>query len=115
MVLALVPAVMSSQTFDFDLTKQQPVYNVQDGYGYDILPAPNAKKPTTEPFYFSVRVPDGNYRVRIVLGGVKNGNTTVRAEGRRLMIDKAETHSKKECCDQRNSLSQASAHRRKVC
>jgi hypothetical protein len=75
---------MMAQTFDFDLTQQQPAYNEQEGYGYDVLPAPNAKAPA-EPFYFSVKVPDGNYRVKVVLGGKKNGNTTVRAEGRRLL------------------------------
>ena len=87
MMMALLPAVLLAQRFDFDLTKALPVYNEQDGYGYDLLPAPDAKKTTTEPFYFSVRVPDGNYFVRVELGGVKGGNTTVRAEGRRLMMD----------------------------
>jgi len=75
-----------AQTFDFDLTQAQPTYSDQQGYGYDVLPAPNKKKPT-EPFYFSVKVPDGNYKVRVVVGGKKNGNTTLRAEGRRLMMD----------------------------
>ena len=82
------------QSFDFDLTKPQPNYNEQDGYGFDILPAPNMKKPSAQPFFFSVKVPDGNYRVRVVLGGVKNGNTTVRAESRRLMMDKILTPKK---------------------
>ena len=85
-LLACVPLVLCAQTFDFDLTKPQPVYNDQDGYGYDVLPAPDKKKPA-EPFYFSVKVPDGNYRVKVVLGGKKGGNTTVRAEGRRLLMD----------------------------
>ena len=86
-VLIMLAAMSGkAQSFDFDLTQPQPNYNEQDGYGYDVLPAPNMKQ-ATEPFYFSVRVPDGNYRVRIVCGGKKNGNTTVRAEGRRLMMD----------------------------
>ena len=85
-----------AQTFDFDLTKPQPVYNQQDGYGYDLLPAPDVRKPAARPFYFSVRVPDGNYRVRIGLGGVKGGNTTVRAEGRRLMAEHILTAKKKD-------------------
>ena len=95
-MLALLPTAMLAQSFDFDLTKAQPVYNEQDGYGYDLLPAPNVKKPTAEPFYFSVRVPDGNYLVRVELGGVKGGNTTVRAEGRRLMMDNIQTPRKKD-------------------
>lgn len=85
-LLLIAPMMLCAQTFDFDLTKPQPVYNDQDGYGYDVLPAPDKKKPA-EPFYFSVKVPDGNYRVKVVLGGKKGGNTTVRAEGRRLMMD----------------------------
>ena len=94
--MALLPSLTMAQTFDFDFTKPQPVYSEQAGYGYDILPAPDTKKPTAAPFYFSVRVPDGNYRVRVVLGGVKGGNTTVRAEGRRLMMDNVLTPKKKD-------------------
>ena len=94
-LLALAPITMMAQTFDFDLTQQLPAYNEQEGYGYDVLPAPNAKAPA-EPFYFSVKVPDGNYRVKVVLGGKKNGNTTVRAEGRRLLMDNILTPKKKD-------------------
>ena len=94
-IASLIPMMMAAQSFDFDLTKPQPIYNETDGYGYDILPAPNAKTPT-EPFYFSVKVPDGNYRVKVVLGGKKNSNTTVRAEGRRLLIDNINISKKKD-------------------
>jgi len=94
-LLAVVPTILMAQTFDFDLTKPQPVYNDNDGFGYDVLPAPDKKKPT-EPFYFSVKVPDGNYRVKVVLGGKKNSNTTVRAEGRRLLMDNVTTAKAKE-------------------
>ncbi len=84
-----------SQTFDFDLTKPQPVYNDADGYGYDVVAAPDKKTPAA-PFYFSVKVPDGNYLVRVTLGGKKGGNTTVRAEGRRLMMDNILTNRAKD-------------------
>ena len=84
--LALLPTMAFSQTFDFDMTKPQPVYNAETGYGYDLFPAPTKKTPN-EPFYFSVRVDDGNYLVRVVLGSKKKAaETTVRAEGRRLMV-----------------------------
>ena len=49
-----------------------------------------------ESFYYSVGVPDGTYRVRIEVGGRKNGNTTVRAEGRRLLMDNIITPRKKD-------------------
>lgn len=94
-LLILVPVALTAQTFDFDMTKSQPTYNEQAGYGYDVVAAPDKKKPA-EPFYFSVRVPDGNYHVRVVLGGKKNSNTTVRAEGRRLMMDHIVTKKAKD-------------------
>ena len=95
LLFTLVPLAMSAQTFDFDMTQQQPVYSEQTGYGYDVLPAPTKKAPQ-EPFYFSVKVLDGNYRVKVVLGGKKNSNTTVRAEGRRLLMDNITTGKAKE-------------------
>ena len=89
--LALVPAMAFGQTFDFDMTKPQPVYNAETGYGYDLVPAPTKKTPN-EPYYFSVKVDDGNYRVRVVLGSKKKAaETTVRAEGRRLMVHNVAT------------------------
>ncbi len=91
----LMSVTLNAQTFDFDMTKQQPVYSDSQGFGYDVLPAPDKKKPA-EPFYFSVKVPDGNYLVKVVLGGKKNSNTTVRAEGRRLMMDNITTKKAKD-------------------
>ena len=79
----------------FDLTQPQPTYSDQTGYGYDVVPAPT-KKTLAQPFYFSVKVPDGNYRVKVIVGGKKNGNTTVRAEGRRLMMDNIVTPKAKD-------------------
>ena len=88
--LALGPMIATAQTFDFDMTEKQPVYSDAIGYGYDILPVPTKK--STEPFYFSVKVPDGNYTVKVELGAKKKaGNTTVRAEGRRLMVENVTT------------------------
>ena len=46
----------------------------------------------TEPFYFSVPVKDGNYRVTVTLGSKKKaGQTVVRAESRRLMVEDCTT------------------------
>lgn len=45
-----------------------------------------------KPFYFSVNVPEGNYKVTVTLGDTKDKTeTTIKAESRRLMIEKAET------------------------
>ena len=85
-MLALMPGIAVAQAFDFDMTKEQPVYSQEIGYGYDVVAAPDKKKPNA-PYFFSVKVDDGNYRVRVVLGSKKRvGETTVRAEGRRLMV-----------------------------
>ncbi|MBR0049498.1 MAG: rhamnogalacturonan acetylesterase [Prevotella sp.] len=90
-LLALMPLALMAQTFDFDMTKPQPVYNDAQGYGYDVLPAPDKKNPNA-PFYFSVKVPDGNYKVSVTIGSKKKaGETTVRAEGRRLMVHNVAT------------------------
>lgn len=44
------------------------------------------------PQYFSVQVPDGNYRVTVTLGSKKRkAETVVRAESRRLMVENATT------------------------
>jgi len=94
--LLALPALLWAQTYDFDMTRPQPVYSDSLGYGYDVLPVSDTKKPVGGTFYFSVRVPDGNYRVRVELGGVKGGNTTVRAEGRRLLMDNILTPRKKD-------------------
>lgn len=71
------------------------------GYGFDLDTKPQIieadKKGAIlvggdKPFYFSVDVPEGNYKVTVKLGGAKEATvTTVRAESRRLMLEKVET------------------------
>ena len=89
MMAAFLPLMAWAQSFDFDMTKAQPVYSDAQGYGYDVLPKPT--KNSTQPFYFSVKVPDGNYKVRVTLGGKRAAETTVRAESRRLMVENIAT------------------------
>lgn len=49
-----------------------------------------------KPFYFSVAVPEGNYRVTVTFGDAKESTTaTVKAELRRLMLEKVETKAGK--------------------
>jgi len=48
-----------------------------------------------EKYYISEKVPDGNYRVTVVLGSRKKpGSTTVRGESRRLFIENEQTKKK---------------------
>lgn len=87
-----------AQQFDFDMTQPQPAYSDARGYGWDMLqyaPAPTAAESRNglgRPAYFSVRVPDGNYRVTLTLGSRrKAASTVVRAESRRLMAEATPT------------------------
>ncbi|TAH04901.1 MAG: rhamnogalacturonan acetylesterase [Sphingobacteriales bacterium] len=46
----------------------------------------------SKPFYFSVKLPDGNYDVKLILGDSKGiSATTVRTECRRLMLENIRT------------------------
>ena len=45
-----------------------------------------------QPFYFSVKLPEGNYKVTVTLGdGAGESTTTIKAELRRLMLEKVQT------------------------
>ena len=47
---------------------------------------------SSKPFYFSVKLPDGNYDVKVILGDAKGTSaTTVRAECRRLFLENVRT------------------------
>src|SRR5215510_10337991 len=49
-----------------------------------------------QPFYFSVALPEGNYLVSITFGDAENDTvTTVKAELRRLMMERVETTRRK--------------------
>ena len=89
-ILLLWITTVEAQTFDFDMTKSQPAYTDALGYGYDVNGVP--AKGAMTPFYFSVKVPDGNYKVTVTLGHKKKpAQTVVRGESRRLFIDKVIT------------------------
>lgn len=91
-----------AQVYKFDFTPDKKVkdgytkitsetlFNNEQGYGYDLQPAWDGK--SNQPFFFSVNVPDGNYKVTVTLGSKDTtGNTTVRAESRRLFIENLPT------------------------
>jgi lysophospholipase L1-like esterase len=62
--------------------------------GFDLIASPDISGNScnsTKPFFFSVPIPEGNYRITVVLGGPQASITTVRAEGRRLMLEKIPT------------------------
>ncbi len=90
MLLSLGMATdLSAQTFD--MTKAQPAYTDALGYGYDVVKLPT-KNSANKGFFFSAKVPDGNYKVTVTIGSKKKaGNTVVRAENRRLLLEATPT------------------------
>src|ERR1035438_3193349 len=91
-ILAAAPLGAQSRQFDFAPGKAAPgfqkvlpgtAYSEETGYGFD-------DAATQPPFYFSVRVPEeGNYRVTVTLGDpAANSVTTIKAELRRLMLER---------------------------
>lgn len=107
--LGLICQDIKAQVFSFSFDgrdksavqiSSSDVYTDEIGYGYDFIDViDTAKKSQTPSYfigdkinYFSVNIPDGNYKVTIEIGSKKNpSNTTVRAESRRLFINNAST------------------------
>lgn len=96
--LLFVALGAAAQLRHFDLTQPQPRYSDGKGYGWDMTSV--AHVPTAHelrgvlsgPVYFSIDVPDGNYRVTVKLGSRRSkASTVVRAESRRLMVEEATT------------------------
>ena len=115
LLMAAAPAVVAQQyKFDFgtqnekqgyQLVSTETIYTPETGYGFEFSgqlissfakqekdPLRNDYITSTKPFYFSVKLPEGNYQVKVLLGD-KTGKsiTTIKAENRRLMVEKAET------------------------
>lgn len=77
--------------YDFDMTRPQPSYTDSLGYGYDCGSAALSKKQTS-PMFFSMRVPEGDYKVTVTLGSRQYaGVTALRSEMRRMVVDRMET------------------------
>jgi lysophospholipase L1-like esterase len=67
-------------------------YTAQRGYGFE--PGSAAAMAAKKPFYFSVKMPEGNYQVTVSLGDATGeSETTVKAELRRLMVEKVRTET----------------------
>lgn len=100
---AVIASAAQRQCFNaqnFDFTRPCGLYSETNGAGLDFTDSQSeyevlngrAKKVATQPVYFSVKVPDGNYKVTVVLGSKKRAaETWVRAENRRLMVEGCKT------------------------
>ena len=65
------------------------------GFDLNTVPEVAAKSCFSDkPFFFSVTLPEGSYRVTVVLGADQASTTTVWAEARRLMLEKVSTKPK---------------------
>jgi lysophospholipase L1-like esterase len=71
----------------FTAVAADETYTDSRGYGFE-PPGPSGE----QPFYFSVKLPEGNYTVTLKLGDANRpSNTTVKAELRRLMLESVKT------------------------
>jgi lysophospholipase L1-like esterase len=101
-----VPAAMQAKetktTYKFSFADQpgytavaaDTIYTPERGYGFEPgskVTIKDGAATSDEPFFFSAAVPDGNYKVTITFGGAEPSITTVKAELRRLMLEKVET------------------------
>jgi lysophospholipase L1-like esterase len=67
------------------------LYGNSSPYGYDLIGTPEGEG---KPFFFSVDLPEGNYRVTVLLGDPhRDTHTTIRSESRRLMLANVETRT----------------------
>jgi len=86
----LVAQVGTSFKFDFSKPKSITTYTTANGAGFDFdtnLDQPNSA------FYFSVKLPEGNYQVTLNLSSAQG--TFVKAESRRLMLENVKTKAGK--------------------
>lgn len=88
----------------FTAVNETSVYSTQSGYGFDYSSTAKIVDRKTgsdlerdfctsrSPFYFSVKLPEGNYKVTLTIGDKKGTSiTTVKAESRRLMLERIQT------------------------
>src|SRR5690349_7706022 len=97
--LCLISIVCQSQSFKFDFGPgkieqgyiqilPESVYAADKGYGFDFSSSVYGKSyngkdalrndfiSSDKPFYFSVRLPEGNYHVKVILGDKKGKSVT---------------------------------------
>lgn len=88
-------ATATSRTFNLADPATDAPFTAERGHGVDFTPPlAAATDPTaaTQPFHFSVAVPEGNHRVTVEFGDAQAAtDTTVRAESRQLVVERVTT------------------------
>lgn len=110
LALVAVHAQAVPKKFDFGIGKPaskavrvdaQSTYSTQAGFGFEPGAGVVCKSGTDncsndKPFYFSMAVPEGNYKVTVTFGDKTAATSTVvKAELRRLMLENVETQKGK--------------------
>lgn len=88
----LLAAPAAERTLDLSRLTASDTFTAERGYGFDLGTAPDAAHP--RPFFFSVAVPEGNYRVTVTFGDPTAASAnTVRAESRQLLLEHLATRA----------------------
>ena len=83
-----LPLSAFAEAQTFNLTTESP-FSPERGRGFDLNTAPNA---AGKPFFFSVAVPEGSYRVTVTLGDAQAASdNTIKAESRQLLLEHVTT------------------------
>ena len=100
LIIALAATTAHAQTFTCGPAKGTSIALTAETLltdttaGWDLKTAPTVAKGVCssegdkQPFYFSIPLPEGSYRVTTVLGGTQASVITIRSEARRLMVEK---------------------------
>ena len=83
-----IPGLGLAGAQSFELATES-AFTPERAHGFDLGTAPNA---AGKPFFFSVAVPEGTYRVTVTLGGAPEASAnTIKAESRQLMLEHVTT------------------------
>jgi lysophospholipase L1-like esterase len=97
----LLATAASAQTLHYTCGPAKPPFSplvdtvstpTSNGFDLNSTPTFTGQSCTSNhPFYISANLPEGTYRVTVVLGGPQAAVTTVRSESRRLQLEKIPT------------------------
>ena len=99
LLLALIASALAANAQRFvcgkgragavELTASSVYSATAPGFDLNTMPEVRARSCSSDkPFFFSATLPEGSYRVTVVLGADRASTTTVWAEARRLMLEK---------------------------